>query len=53
MKGMSEKVGKIIKNASEKLTGQKRRSYQAEVTTEFFGGSARRAEKEMGRGRDC
>jgi len=54
MKGMCEKVRRIIKSASEKLTGHKRRAYQAEVTTEFFGGSVRRAEKEMGVGqRDC
>ncbi len=52
MKIMCEKVRRVIKSASEKLTGQKRRAYQAEVTVEFFGGSVRRAEKEMGWGRE-
>ncbi len=52
MKAMCEKVRSVIKSASEKLTGRKRRAYQAEVTMNFFGGSARRAEKEMGRGRE-
>lgn len=52
MKVMSEKVRRILKSASAKLTGQKRRAYQAEVTTEFFGGSVRKAEKEMGWGRE-
>ncbi len=52
MKAMCEKVGAVIKSASEKLTGLKRRAYQAEVTAEFFGGSVRKAEKEMGWGRE-
>jgi transposase len=52
MEIMSEKVRRIIKSASEKLTGAKRRAYQAEITDEFFGGSVRRAEKEMGWGRE-
>ena len=42
----------MIKSAAEKLIGQKRRAYQAEVTVEFFGGGVRGAEKEMGWGRE-
>lgn len=52
MKAMCEKVRSVIKSASEKLTGRKRRAYQAEVTMKLFGGSVRRAEKEMGWGRE-
>jgi transposase len=52
MKGMCEKPGRVIKSASGKLTGRKRRAYQAEVTVEFSGGSVRMAEKEMGWGRE-
>ena len=52
MKAMCDKVRAVIKSASEKLTGLKRRAYQAEVTAEFFGGSVRKAEKEMGWGRE-
>jgi hypothetical protein len=48
MKAMCEKVRSVIKSASEKLTGRKRRAYQAEVTMKFFGGSVRKAEKELG-----
>lgn len=49
---MCEKVRSVIKSAAEKLTGRKRRAYQAEVTAGFFGGSARKAEQEMGWGRE-
>jgi ribosome-binding protein aMBF1 (putative translation factor) len=51
MKELSERVISAIKSASKKLTGVKRRSYQAEITNEFFGGNARKAEQEMGWGR--
>jgi len=52
MKAMCDKVRAVIKSASEKLTGLKKCAYQAEVTAEFFGGSIRKAEKEMGWGRE-
>lgn len=52
MKELSAKVRYAIKSAAKKLTGVKRRSYQAEITNEFFGGSARKAEQEMGWGRE-
>jgi len=52
MKTMCEKVRRVIKSASGKLTGQKRRAYQAEAAVGFSGGSFRRAEKEMGWGRE-
>lgn len=51
MQIMCEKVRTVIKSAAEKLTGRKRRAYQAEVTAGFFGGSARKAEQETGWGR--
>ena len=52
MKELSEKVISAIKSAAKKLTGVKRRSYQAEITNVFFGGNARKAEQEMGWGRE-
>ncbi|QTA79376.1 Transposase DDE domain-containing protein [Desulfonema limicola] len=50
---MDNKVKAIIKNAAQKLTGYKRREYQAEITLEYFEGNARKAEREMGWGREC
>lgn len=46
------KIRQVIESSAGKLTGQKRRAYQAEVTAEFSGGSVRRSEKETGRGRE-
>lgn len=51
MKEIYGKVRSAIKSAAQKLTGVKRRAFQAEITTEFFDGSARKAEQEMGWGR--
>lgn len=51
MKVLCENIISAIKSAAKKLTGAKRRAYQAEITDEFFGGSARKAEREMGWGR--
>lgn len=39
-------------SAAPKLTGAKRREYEAEETPELFGGSARLAAREMGWGRN-
>jgi len=52
MEVLSEKVISAIKSAARKLTGTGRRLYQAEITEGFFGGSARKAEREMGWGRE-
>ncbi len=49
---MIKEIKQTIKNACKKLTGFKRRSYQAEITLEYFSGSARKAELEMGWGRE-
>ena len=43
----------LIKDACKRLTGHKRRAYQADVTTEYFDGSPCKAEREMGWGREC
>jgi len=44
MKELSGRVISAIKSAAKKLTGVKRRLYQAEITNEFFNGNARKAE---------
>jgi hypothetical protein len=41
----------IMKNTAKKLTGNKRRTFEAEVTNEFYNGNARRAERELNWGR--
>ena len=43
----------IIKDAAKRLTGYKRREYQAEITRKYFDGRSRKAEREMGWGREC
>lgn len=53
MKKMNQELKEIIKDAAKRLTGYKKREYQAEKTLEYFGGSARKAEREMGWGREC
>ena len=52
MKALSEESKRLIKDACRRLTGFKRRAYQAEITLEYFHGSARQAEREMGWGRE-
>ncbi len=42
----------IIKNAAEKLGGAAKREYVAKITIELLGGSARKAESEVGWSRD-
>lgn len=51
MKRIDNEVKRLIKDASKRLTGFKRRAYQAKIATDYFGGSARKAEREMGWGR--
>ncbi len=43
-----EALKSVIKNATGKLTGAKRREYMAEITNEFLVGNARKAEREFG-----
>ena len=52
MKKLDDNLKAVIKDASGRLTGFKRREYQAQITSEYFGGSARKAEREMGWGRE-
>jgi hypothetical protein len=52
MKKLDNEVKTIIKDAAKRLTGFKRRAYQAKITLDYFGGSARKAEREMGWGRE-
>jgi hypothetical protein len=53
MKKLDDNLKEIIMDATGRLTGFKRREYQAKITLDYFGGSARKAEREMGWGRDC
>jgi transposase len=52
MKKMCDETKALIKDAAGRLTGFKRREYQARITAEYFRGSARKAEREMGWGRE-
>lgn len=49
---MCDETKALIKDAAGRLTGFKRREYQAKITAEYFRGSARKAEREMGWGRE-
>jgi Rhodopirellula transposase DDE domain len=42
----------LIRSAARRLTGYRRRLFQAEVATELCGGNARQAERRFGWGRD-
>lgn len=53
MKRMNGEIKFLIKDACKRLTGYKRRAYQADITMEYFDGSAYKAEREMGWGREC
>ena len=50
---LSVSVIETIKQAARKLTGFRRRAFQAEVATTFCDGSPRRAERAFGWGRDA
>lgn len=52
MNEISEEVKVIIKKTAKKLTGSQRREFIAEITNQLFGGSARKAEREFGWGRE-
>lgn len=48
---LTETVVATIKDAASKLTGHKRRAFQAQVALDYLDGSARRAERVFGWGR--
>jgi len=50
---MNGETKNLIKDTCKRLTGYKRRAYQADITMEYFDGSAYKAEREMGWGREC
>ncbi len=52
MKKISKDIKELIKDAPQRLKGYARREYQAHITLEYFEGNARKAEREMGGGRD-
>jgi hypothetical protein len=52
MEGTTDQVDALLRSAARRLTGYQRRLFQAEVTTELCGGSARLAERRFGWGRD-
>ncbi|MCP4214539.1 MAG: hypothetical protein GY765_07775 [bacterium] len=52
MKRMSEEAKGLIKDACKRMTGAKKRSWQAGIAMEYFDGSACKAEREMGWGRE-
>lgn len=47
-----DSIKKLLKEAARKLTGADRREFMAKTTQELFDGSARKAESEMGWGRE-
>jgi hypothetical protein len=47
-----ERLDALIRLAARRLTGYRRRLFQAEVATELCGGNARQAERRFGWGRD-
>jgi hypothetical protein len=49
----SDQIKNTIKSAAKALTGHKHRAFIAEVATDYFAGSARKTEREMGWGRDA
>jgi len=49
---LDSKVKSIIKDAAKKLTGHKRREFEAIVAIELFDGNARKTEREFGWGRE-
>ncbi len=48
MERLSSKVKEIIADAAKRLTGFKRREYQAKISLEYFDGNTRKTEREMG-----
>jgi len=52
-KKMNGETKILIKDACKRLTGHKRRAYQADIAMEYFDGSPYKAGREMGWGREC
>ena len=52
MEGTTDQVDALLRSAARRLTGYQRRLFQAKVTTELCGGSARLAERRFGWGRE-
>lgn len=50
---LTERVRETMQSAAEKLTGWRRRQFQAETAQKYCGGSPRRAERLFGWGRDA
>lgn len=50
---LTEQVKKTILDAGKKLTGARKRAFMAQVTLDYFGGSARKAETYLGWKRDA
>lgn len=48
MKTLGEKVKAVLKDASSKLSGLKRRLFEAKTVEDLFDGNARQAERELG-----
>ena len=49
---LTGKVKAVIKDAAQKLTGSKRRAFEAKVATDLFDGNVRKVEQEFGWGRE-
>lgn len=49
---LNEKIKAVIKDAAQKLTGPKRRAFEAKVATDLFDGNVRKVEQELGWGRE-
>ncbi|NJR76725.1 MAG: hypothetical protein HC773_30600 [Scytonema sp. CRU_2_7] len=45
---LNSKIKSTLKDAAKKLTGVKKRAFMAKVVSEYFEGSARRAETDLG-----
>ena len=52
MEGTPDRFNTLLRSGARRLTGYQRRLFQAEVTTELCGGSARVAERRFGWGRE-
>jgi hypothetical protein len=50
MKLMDSEKKTLIKYATKRLTGYKKRAYIAQISLDYFQGNARKTEKEMGWG---
>ena len=50
---MDTELKAIIKDAAKRLTGYKRREYQAEITRKYFDGRPWKTEREIGGGENA